>query len=62
VNANELIIKFNIGKYPYLEALNSAAIVSRRFSAKTFAASRLFKCILVRYRCRGCEAAIDVTK
>lgn len=52
---------FNISKFVYLEAPNSAAIVSRRFSAKTFAASRFFKCILVRYRCRGCcEATKDV--
>lgn len=45
--AKESIISQNKNsKLTDLEAPNSAAIVSRRFSAKTFAASRFFTCIL----------------
>lgn len=57
------LTKIKMPKFTDLEAPNSDAIVSRRFSARTFAASRLFKCTLDRYRCRGCcNAAIDITR
>lgn len=38
----------------YLEAPNSTLIVSKRFSAKSFALSRLFGLLLDKNKCNGC--------
>jgi len=49
----------NESKLTDLEAPHSAEIVSRRFSARLLAASRLFGFVLDKNKCKGCCSSAD---